>query len=218
MNIDLHVHTAERSGCGRSPGADQVAAARAAGLDAIVLTDHRRLAPPEALADWNRSEAPFRVLGGIELTVDGEDLLVIGVDDPRLETEDWAYPALHALVRERDGFLALAHPFRYRDTIGLDLEACPVDALEVFSNNTPPEAAGRILALARRLGLPALCNSDAHTWEAFGRYCNRLDRAADDLRDLFALLRTGRFTGVALQPDGTCLEVRGGVARVAVSA
>ncbi len=51
LRIDLHVHTQERSGCGKSPELAMIEAAIAAGLDAVVLTDHDRLAPPERLAE-----------------------------------------------------------------------------------------------------------------------------------------------------------------------
>ena len=197
MKVDLHVHTAERSRCGRAMAVDQIEAARAAGLDAIVLTDHARFAPEEDLADWNRQFAPFRVFGGIEMSVDGEDLIVLGVREPRLESDAWTYPELHACVRAAGGFLALAHPFRYRDHVAVDLARWPVDAVEVRSGNTPPQAADRIEAMARELGIPTLCNSDAHEPTALGRFYNRLDRTPRDEADLIALLRAGRFRGVA---------------------
>lgn len=211
MKIDLHVHTAERSACGRAPGADQVRAAIAAGLDAIILTDHRRLAPAADLAAWNEAHAPFRVFGGIELTVEGEDLLVLGLDDPCLETrEKWSYPDLHELAREKGAFLALAHPFRYHPEIALDLARRPVDAIEVYSRNTPPAAAGRIFRLAAALGVPVLSNSDAHETAPLGTFYNRLDRTPADERELLDLLRRGRFSGIHRCPDGSTRETARG--------
>jgi histidinol phosphatase-like PHP family hydrolase len=65
MKIDLHVHCQERSACGKATEEAQVQAAIAAGLDAIVFTDHHRLMPLERLECLNQQYAPFRVFGGI---------------------------------------------------------------------------------------------------------------------------------------------------------
>ena len=40
FRIDTHVHTSETSKCGRSSAAEMVAAYKAAGVDAIVISDH----------------------------------------------------------------------------------------------------------------------------------------------------------------------------------
>ncbi len=112
MKIDLHVHSKERSVCGRASEEEQIRAAIDAGLDAIVFTDHHRLISAERLQQLNEKYAPFRIFGGIEITLDGEDVLILGVQDPALESMNWSYPSLHAFVRARGGFIALAHPFR----------------------------------------------------------------------------------------------------------
>ncbi len=202
MKIDLHVHTQERSPCGQSPETEQVQAAIAAGLDAIVFTDHRRLAPAATIARLNEAYAPFQVWGGIELTVDGEDLIVLGIRDQRLETAPWTYPDLRAYVRKLGGFLALAHPFRYRPEINLPLDLLPPDAMEVGSCNTPPEALERIVALARYLDLVPLSNSDAHAAESLGRHFNLCDRRPGDERELLAMLREGSLACVVPGTDG----------------
>jgi len=194
MNIDLHVHTRERSACGQASEADQVRAAMAAGLDAIVFTDHHRLAPAEQLAALNATYAPLRIFGGIELSLDDEDFIVLGVPDVRLEARTLSYPALHALVRAAGGFLALAHPFRYHADIRVDLEQFRPDALELYSQNTPPDAAARILAVAARLGIHPLSNSDAHATAALGTHYNVLAHRPANERELIAMLRAGQFS------------------------
>ncbi len=200
MHIDLHVHTRERSACGQASEADQVRAAIAAGLDAIVLTDHHRLAPAERLAALNATHAPFRIFGGIELSLDDEDFIVLGVQDVRLESRAWCYPDLHAFIRAAGGFLALAHPFRFHPDIRVDLERFRPDAIEVYSHNTPPAAAAHIVALAARLGLHPLSNSDAHATAALGTHYNVLDHNPANERELIALLKTGQFSIRNTQP------------------
>jgi len=201
VRIDLHVHSKERSTCGRASEEEQIRAAIDAGLDAIVFTDHHRLVSSERLRQLNEKYAPFRIFGGVEISAEGEDVLVLGVHDPALESLPLSYPALHAFVRARGGFIALAHPFRWHSTVTLEFERFVPDAIEVRSNNIPPDAEVRIRDIASRLGIPVLCNSDAHSTVPLGMYFNALERPPDDEQDLVALLRSGRFT--CSQPERT---------------
>jgi predicted metal-dependent phosphoesterase TrpH len=193
MKIDLHVHTQERSACGKASEEEQVNAAIAAGLDGIVFTDHHRLAPLERLEALNNKYAPFHVFGGIEITTQGEDFLVLGVRRPELESSDWRYPDLAKFVRRQGGFLIMAHPFRYRANIELDLDRYPPDAIEVRSPNTPADQEDRIRAIAARLGISTLCNSDAHSTERLGMYYMQLLDSPSDETELIASLKSGRF-------------------------
>jgi predicted metal-dependent phosphoesterase TrpH len=193
MKIDLHVHTQERSSCGKAPEEAQVRAAIAAGLDAIVFTDHHRLAPLERLEALNQQYAPFRVFGGIEITAQGEDFLVLGLRHPVLESPDWSYPALYEFVRQQGGYIAMAHPFRYRANIELEIDRYIPDAIEVHSPNTPADQETRIREIASRLGMPVLCNSDAHSTERLGTYYIQLNDFPCDEKELIASLKSGRF-------------------------
>ena len=194
MKIDLHVHSKERSACGRASEEEQIRAAMAAGLDAIVFTDHHRLAPLERLKELNDRYAPFRIFSGIEITTNGEDVLVLGLHDAALESSKWAYPDLHAFVRKHAGFIVLAHPFRYHPQVTIEVDRFVPDALEVYSRNTPQGEEDRIREIASRLGIPLLCNSDAHSTDALGTYYNILERSPSDEQEMIALLRLGRFT------------------------
>jgi len=194
MKIDLHVHARERSGCATSGEEEMIQAAIAYGLDGLAFTDHQRLVPLERLAELNRAYAPFRVLGGIEISLtEGEDVLVLGVHEPVLETERWTYPALFRFVRERGGMLVLAHPFRYHEAIQIDIEQYPPDAIEIHSANIGACDESRIRAVAGRLHLRLLCNSDAHNVQRVGIYYNELARVPRDEKDLLAILKAGEY-------------------------
>jgi len=206
MKVDLHVHTKERSQCARASTIEQIRTAIAAGLDAIALTDHGQLAPAEDISRFNTEHAPFRILDGIELTVGGEHIVVLGLRDPSLVTENWDYPRLHGFVRVQGGVLVLAHPFRYRPNIAIPLQEFPPDAIEVCSGSTPRHAVEQIEAVAQSLGIPVISNSDAHTTEALGRHYNVLDMEARDARELLDLIKAGMFTAVVREPDGTAKE------------
>ena len=171
-----------------------ICAAIEVGLDGMAFTDHHRLVPAEHLADLNRKYAPFRIFTGVEISViEGEDVLVLGVYDSALESLDWRYPALHAFVRRREGFLVLAHPFRFHDQIALDLERYPIDGIEVHSKNMSGENVPAIRDTIRRFGLRPLCNSDAHGVEDVGVYYNHLVHSAWDDGMLLELLRAGEY-------------------------
>jgi predicted metal-dependent phosphoesterase TrpH len=207
MKVDLHVHTRERSGCARASATEQIRAAVDAGLDVIAFTDHGQLQNADDLARWNETHAPLRILNGIELTINGEDVIVIGAADQALATETWTWPRLHGFVREHGGFLAVAHPFRYRSEIAVDIQGFPPDAIEVYSSNTPRAVAGQILEVARRMRIPVLCDSDAHDSRQLGRYYNLLDETPHDDRGIFTLLRRGAFTAVMREEDGGIKEI-----------
>ena len=194
MKIDLHVHASERSGCSVSGEEEIIRAAIGFGLDGMAFSDHQLLVPPERLAELNVKFAPFRIFSGIEIhTIEEEDVLVIGVNDPRVEKRVWAYPALYDFVRDRAGFLAVAHPFRYRDTVNLDFRERVPDALEVSSFNIRPEREPLIRALAKQLGCGLICSSDAHSADLVG-VC-RLDVEGEpaDNTGLVRLLKSGRY-------------------------
>jgi predicted metal-dependent phosphoesterase TrpH len=191
MNIDLHVHTSERSQCATSRESDQIQAAISAGLNAIAITDHHRLVPREHLAELNQRLKSLIILTGIEITADGEDWLVYGLHDPNLESESWSYPDLHRYVRSKCGTLVMAHPYRYHADISMDLRRYTPDALEGQSNNIRSENVGRIQNLANQLHIPTLCNSDAHSTGWLGRYYNVLQPAVTSEQDILAAIKNG---------------------------
>jgi predicted metal-dependent phosphoesterase TrpH len=193
VKVDLHVHTQERSPCARTSEDEQIRAAIAAGLDVIFITDHWKLVPQGRLEELNRQYAPLRIFGGIEITVDGEDVLILGVPDARLEKNHWDYISLHAFVQERGGFLAIAHPFRYHAHIGLPIDQYKPDAIEVYSPNTPLAAEGEIRSIAGRLAIPLLSDSDAHTSERIGMYFNLLQGQVTEEREVIEALKAGGF-------------------------
>ncbi len=191
MKIDLHVHSSERSDCGKATEEAQIRAAIAAGLDALAFTDHWRFVPLARLQRLNDQYAPFKIFSGIEVTADGEDFIVVGVRDAALEKSGYSYAELHARVRAHDGFIALAHPFRFHSEIRADIERFKPDAIEVRSPHTPEREEARIREIAARLNIPMLCDSDAHTTDPIGKYYNVVGNGVVDERELIALLRDG---------------------------
>jgi hypothetical protein len=166
----------------------------------MAFTDHHRLVPLKRLQELNEHFKPFCIWGGIEMTTfEGEDLLVLGVHDTALEKVGWHYAELYGFVRERGGFMALAHPFRYRDTINIDLDEYPPDAIELHSLNTPYDKKNMIMNIMERLDCPGLYTSDAHHVDAVGFYHVKLDDIPVNDTELVSLLQAGAFCGAELQ-------------------
>ena len=194
MKIDLHVHTSERSRCAKSTEEEMARGAIANGLDAIVITDHQRHLPEARAAELNERFAPLRIFRGIECAVaEGEEFVVLGVHDPALEAEVIPAARLFETVRGQGGFLVLAHPYRYRETVDVDLEACRPDAIELHSICISGRDEERIAALIRRLGVAAVTDSDAHRAEYVGLFHNLVRGEPADERELIALLKAGAY-------------------------
>ena len=150
---------------------EQIKAAMRAGLDGIAFSDHDCLVDRRRLSELNRQYAPFRIFTAIEVSLASEHVLVIGVADPELESCGWEYKDLHRFVRRCNGFIALAHPFRYQ-AISVDIKQFPPDAIEVFSPNTPQWAEQKIRQIAAGVGCDLLSNSNSHTSQLIGKYYN----------------------------------------------
>jgi len=189
LKIDLHVHCSERSSCAVSDADSQIRAAIEMGLDALAFTDHFRLVPPDELIALNERFAPFRVYSGIEITADKEDWLVFGIQDPKIERRLWTYPDLWNFVRERQGVMILAHPFRWEPLIHVDLATYPPDGVEFRSHNTPAEREEEIIRLACQYGLGLFQNSDSHHVRMIGQFYNDLPGRPDSEASLLESLR-----------------------------
>lgn len=194
MRVDLHVHSSERSRCAVNTAEEMIRSAIEFGLDALVFADHATLLPADLAAEWSAKYAPFRVFRGIECSVaEGEDIVVLGAFDPRLEQREIPYADVHAIAREQGGFLILAHPFRYGDAVGIDLAAAPPDAVELHSICISGRDEPRIRELAARAGARLVQNSDGHRAETVGIFHNRLPRPAADEKELVSILRAGEY-------------------------
>ena len=155
LKIDLHVHASERSGVRDFAAKKTMIRPAMAGRAGRhwPLPTITAWWPPWRLAELNALYAPFRIYPGIEITADDEDWLVIGVQDPALESEDWHYPALAAFARtngrvHRPGASLSATPAHPR---GPGQPARRTGS-RCSSINTPREREGQIRKIAAGAG------------------------------------------------------------------
>jgi len=147
----VHVHTTHSDG-GGTP-ADVAAAARAAGLGFVALTDHNNLdaKPHEGYRDG------VLVIVGTELSTTAGHLLALGVPDPGFRFSGDAIDGLRD-VRDLGGFAFAAHPTSARADFrwtGWDLPG--TGGVELLNGDSQWRAAGwpRLLRLAASYQLHA---------------------------------------------------------------
>lgn len=207
MRIDLHVHTSEHSACARDKAAEMVRAARDAGMDAVVITDHNHHLTAGQQRRLERQVAGIRVFRGSEINVFGnglaEDVLIIGSQSCRRFRrvpigELWG---LADFISQSGALSVLAHPFRYHDELAIDFDQFTPHAVEVASLSIDPATRPRIEELAREHGIRAVCTSDAHIIEGLGSYCIELHHDVETEQELAAAVRAGEFRMCALEAD-----------------
>jgi len=196
MRIDLHTHTYEYSGCAFSHEESQIQAAINRGLDGIAITDHNTQRSELRLRKLNEQYAPFKIFTGIEISLadSGEDILVIGVPKlSEMKSYAWKYGELYEFVRERDGFIALPHPYRYENNVRTNVFDYKPDAIEIRSVNINQRNTTAIQALADSLGVRTIATSDSHHVSTIGMYHVILQNKVFTDAELVQELKNGRY-------------------------
>lgn len=193
FKIDIHVHTKRRSRCAKSSAGKMCVAARKYGMDAICFTEHHTYVEPTRLVGLQATFPNLWLISGIEITVAGkEDIIVLGVTHPELK-RGMSYKKLHRIVRDHNGFMSLAHPFRKHDPIDELLEY-PPDTIEIQSRNICTGNMEKIREFAEQVGVPVINASDAHRDRHVGLYHVELACRPVSIQDLFTQLRRGVYT------------------------
>lgn len=187
FTIETHLHTSQGSACAHSTGAEMARAHKAAGYDAIILTDHffgGNTAVPRDLpweerierycagyeeARFVGEEIGLKVFFGIEWAWKGTEFLTYGLDKAYLlahpEMEDWDIPTYLTNVRAAGAYVSHAHPFRQADYLTHAPRFFPeyVDAVEVWNcGNAKAEYNDQALSYAEKYGLAQTAGSDGH--------------------------------------------------------
>ncbi len=178
LKIDLHVHCQEHSPCSSHPASSIVESAVAHGLHAIAFTNHDSYMEPSLLGSLRSSYPSIKIYNCVEISIGIEHFLYIGPYDPHLVHWRHGYERLWREVRDKGGFLILAHPFRFSSKVDAPVEEFPPDGVELHSTNTGSCDAADILKLAKRLGSKTFSNSDGHAPEHIGIYRNLIEAPA----------------------------------------
>ena len=208
--IDLHTHTQPLSHDSLLTPDDLIEAAKAAGLDAVCLTEHDFTWDAEAASELARRHG-FIVIPAIEVNTEDGHLLAFGID--RYVYGMHRVAELARLVEDAGGTLVAAHPYRRQLPFHLHhsgdcsqaLEralANPayrhVHAIETLNGRGSERENAFARELCDRLGLPGVAASDAHQRDDVGRCATRFERELTDVASLIRELRAGRFQPVSL--------------------
>ena len=203
MRIDLHIHTTPLSACSHLGLSELIIEAKRLKLDGICLTEHQALWTPEA-ATKLAEEGEIKVFRGNEFTTNQGDILVFGFDKDIKEL--LTIQELHEKVKEIEGFMIAAHPFRGFKTFGIGQlqmtveQACKrkvfefVDAIEIGNGKLSDDENDMARKVAEKLGLPGTGGSDAHRVDEVGKWLTLFENHIRNEQELVEELRAGRFT------------------------
>jgi predicted metal-dependent phosphoesterase TrpH len=199
MTFDLHMHTRRYSPDSEIDPFELVRRAKEIGLDGIVITEHDRLWPEEELEELRAAAPGLVVLGGVEVTGLGGDLLCYGVTDLGNLGRGMPWAELCREVRRQGGVAVAAHPYRWaQDFDALIRDQQPeLGGLETMSNNMDPDLRRRAAAfLERHPQYATLGNSDAHELGVVGvcytEFAARIQTPADLVRAILELKARAR--------------------------
>lgn len=194
---DLHVHT-DASPDGRSSLEAVARAAKAAGLDAVAITDHDLCTP-----------VPQRLEGVIlvpacEISTQAGHITGLFLERPvdleklgRLPPPEDAVAA----IRGAGGLAVLAHPY-HRPGAAPEAFTFPLDAVETANARAcfkVSDANERAAALAAGWGLPGVGGSDAHDEAEVGNAYTELEAEALTAASLRGALAAGRSRAVLVR-------------------
>ena len=169
LKCDLHVHT-DASRDGESSVEAVIAAAKAAGLDAVAITDHDTTEGSNAaLACKNPG---ILIIPGIEVSTKQGHLLVLGTTQVFTPKQDVLTTIAEA--KALGAVTIVPHPFhRWRHGVGLRCKEAllAADAVEALNSRYIIGTANQKAAkMAKKYHRPATAGSDAHncTFVGFG--------------------------------------------------
>ena len=187
--VEFHSHT-NASKDSLTPPAELIAAARAKGIDRLVITDHNTIAGALAAKEID----PELVIVGEEImTTRGEILAAFVWEEipPKLTPEETI-----RRLREQGAFISVSHPFDKMRSGGWRepdlLEIIPlVDAIEVYNSRCMfPGFNREARRFAEKHNLAGTVGSDAHATFEVGRSLLRLD-PFDGPDEMRAVIRRG---------------------------
>lgn len=199
FKIDLHVHTAA-SPDGLSSLEELTAAARAAGLDGLAVTDHNLCTPvPQRLNG-------VLLIPGCEVSTTQGHITGLFLEGP-LDLESLRRDGLPdgaeavAEIHRRGGVAVLAHPYQSRsaEPEGFDFRPDCVEGANARAALKVKEANERAAALARAWGLPGVGGSDAHSRREVGNAYTRIEAGGLTLAELKGAVLAGSCAPVLVK-------------------
>jgi predicted metal-dependent phosphoesterase TrpH/glycosyltransferase involved in cell wall biosynthesis len=191
VHVDLHMHTDHSSDCA-TPAATLLEAAKAAGLDAIAITDHNEVSGAHEARELAERDGGIQVIVAEEVkTADQGEVIGLFIEEkiPKGMTLDETIAA----IRAQGGLVYVPHPFDRMHSVP-DYEHLlavveDVDAIEVFNPRVAFSAFNEEAArFAEKYRIVAGAGSDSHVAAGLGSVKIRM-RAFDGPEEFLESLR-----------------------------
>ncbi len=191
--VDHHVHTSRHSPDSVIAPLELIERARAAGLDAVVITEHDHQWSAAELAEMNARSNGLVVLSGAEISAREGHFLVYGLPNLDEVEPGVSLGALLAVVRKHKAAIVAAHPFRWeQDFPSLIAQHGPVfDGVELVSNNVTPETRKLTERALQATPMAATGSSDGHVPAAVGCYYTEFPGPIRTMADFVLALQRG---------------------------
>ena len=192
--IDHHVHTSRYSPDSVIEPRQLIDAAKRAGLDVVVITEHDHQWKADELAALNREAEGLIILSGAEISAREGHFLVYGLPDLADVPVGVGLAELLEVVRRHGAAVVAAHPFRWdQDFEGIvDQHGAVFDGVELLSNNVTPETRKSAETLLARRPMMATGSSDGHQPEVVGCYFTEFPGEIKTMADFVAGLKAGK--------------------------
>ncbi|MDV0441162.1 CehA/McbA family metallohydrolase [Methanorbis furvi] len=193
LKCDLHVHT-NASRDGESSVEEVIAAAVAAGLDAVAITDHDTT--EGAIHALSLKNPGILIIPGIEVSTKQGHLLVLGTTNILAPKQDVLKTIAEA--KSLGAVTVVPHPFhRWRHGVGLKCRNAlkDADAVEAFNSRYIIGTANQKAAkVAKKYHLPVTAGSDAHNCRYVGFGVTEIEAEERSVDAILAAMRAGRIT------------------------
>jgi hypothetical protein len=186
--VDLHMHTKYSGDANITPKelVDQLHAHPF--IRGVAITDHDTIRGYLEVSRLAKAYEDILIIPGIEVSVENGHLIILGIEEcPK-------YPlsigGVIDFTGERDGILVIPHPYRELG-MGDASENIEADAIEVLNPHATKEENKKAEDLARKINLPCVAGSDAHSLRELWLAYTKID-ARQEVSDILKAIKYGR--------------------------
>jgi predicted metal-dependent phosphoesterase TrpH len=186
--IDLHVHT-KYSGDAKITPKELVNQLHAHPfIKGVAITDHDTIRGYKEVGKLAKAYADILIIPGIEASVENGHLIILGIEE--FPTDLSSIGNVIDFTKERDGIVVIPHPYREHG-IGDISENIEADAIEILNPHATQEENKKAENLARKINLPCVAGSDAHSLQEMWRAYTKID-AKQEVDDILKAIKKGK--------------------------
>jgi len=186
--IDLHMHT-KYSGDSKITPKELVEQLHGHPfIKGVAITDHDTNRGYEEVSKLAKAYGDILIIPGIEVSVGNGHLIILGIEE--CPTYASSIESVIDFARERNGIVVIPHPYREHG-IGDASEEIGADAIEVLNPAATQEENKKAENLARKINLPCVAGSDAHSLQEMWLAYTKVD-AKQEVDDILKAIKNGK--------------------------